>query len=154
MNNYYHPVSITFNWWMVVAVVNCFIMFAVGAQQYMLKNLKLKRRYNEKVFVFVSALLAIVTGIMFIMESIFGYVQVIANHLGPNDAPDYAVWIAILTLPILMAVYGLILYFISTVAVIWKRGKLREERNRIVRERRRRERRMKQNDDNMDPWVY
>lgn len=153
MNNYYHEISFSFNWWMLVALGSFVIMFILGERQYMLKNLKFKRRYSEGVFGIVAMLLAVITGVMFIMESSVGLLQFVINHFDWKDSLLYAYIVAAVILLVTITMYGFMLYFTSTVAVVYKKGKLREERNRIIRKRQRRERRMSEDDDGMDPWA-
>lgn len=151
--NGYHSVAITFNWWMLIATLNFVIMFVVGGQQYMLKNLKIKPRFGEDVFVKTAFILTVFTAIMFAVESSRGLLQIVINLLDDKHS-KCAEGLSVIVFLFAFAIYGCLLYFVSTAAVVRKIGKIREERKRIIGQRHRRERRMKQNDDNMDPWVY
>ena len=153
MSYHYYPVEVTFNWWMVVAILNFFIMFVVGGRQYMLENLKIKRRFGEDVFAKTSFILTTFTATMFAVESSQGLLQIVINHL-EEDQMKFADGITVVISIISFLVYGCLLYFVSTAAVVWKLEKIREERGRIIRQRHRRERKFNRSNDNMDPWVY
>lgn len=135
MNEFYHSFSIGFNWWFVLAPFQMVLMIAFGASNAKInkKTGKIMRRDKKSVIASILAILMdIILMVAVVTESSAGIIQVLNNHLGPEDDP---VWSLFLFVFVVTAFAVLMYYFFFGAAVFGREAKLMYLR-KIRRERR------------------
>ncbi|MBQ6149783.1 hypothetical protein IJI86_02300 [Candidatus Saccharibacteria bacterium] len=93
MNSFYHSFSIGFNYWFILWPFQIILMVGFGFSNAKLnkKTNKIMRRDKEgKIANLFAILMSIILMIAVIMESTAGIIQMIDNHLGPNDDPMWS----------------------------------------------------------------
>ena len=123
-----------------MVAVGCIIMLVVGRQQYEMRRNRIRCRFSADAMKVIAGFLSVITGILLVKESMLGMIQLIQNHLSVGDDPIYAIIIAFISVPIILCIYGFILYCIGVASAASKREKLRRERRR-------------RNNDSYNPWV-
>lgn len=141
MNPYYHEFSVGFNWWMVVGAIMVIVAIIAGVMQsYLTAGLKIKRRYNERLFALISTFGAIVFGIMLFFESGDGILQWLDNHLSLHESGALSLFFFGPALVGVAIFFFSILYGVANFASWTKEGFLCAKRREIIREEKEEER--------------
>ena len=124
MNEFYHSFKVGFNWWFVLAPLQAVLMIAFGALSVKLnkKTRKIMRRDKEgKIADLLAIAMDVILMIAIFMESSAGIIQVIDNHLGPDDSP---VWSLFIFAIVMVALAFLAYYFFLGAAVFGREARL------------------------------
>ena len=145
MNQYYHEVTVGFNFWYVAIPVLMLLFVAMGSARYHVESETGRIRRRGKAYILMVKTLAYIADIfllfLMVMESFAGMLQFFMNSLAPEDS---ALWAVIIT-AIAMALIALICYSLFAFCInigSWiKLGYLTEIRKeRQIKEEEKRER--------------
>lgn len=148
MNQYYHEVTVGFNWWYVAVPILMLLFVAMGSARYHIESETGRIKRREKGYVLMLKSLAYVADIfllfLIVMESFSGVLQFCMNSLAPEDSAFWAVIISV----IIMAMFACICYSLFVLCInfgSWaKLGYLTEIRKeRQIEESKKRERLLK-----------
>ena len=116
-NAYYHNFTIGFNWWMVVAVVLVGLAIFVGIKMYKaIDGRRIRKVFNDKLFVLISAVSGVVMMLMLFIESWDGILQYLLNSLRFNESPALAVICAVMAIFFASFFFALIIYLVLLVS--------------------------------------
>lgn len=93
MNEFYHSFSIGFNFWYLLWPFQIILMAGFGASNVKLnkENNRIMGRDRKNVVAGIfSVLMVIILMVAVISESAAGIIQVLDNHLGPDDNPVWS----------------------------------------------------------------
>lgn len=139
MNQYYHEFVLGWNWWMLEAFIMVVFMVFLGIKQYyMTSDLKIRGRYNEKLFALVATVGAIIFGLMVFFESADGVIQYFDNHLSAGESAVWSLIFAPFAIIFASLLFFLALYGIAVLASWAREGYLCSKRREIIRERKNR----------------
>ena len=143
MNSYYHEFQIGFNWWFVVAPLLAVVMVAIGLSIFHMdeRTLKIRRSYNDRLFVVLATLFAVVVMVLIFAESSDGIVQWFDNGLGKNESPVWSIVMMPFPVICLSGLYWMLLIVLGKLGAYIKCGYLHEKRQEILAEERRKNRR-------------
>lgn len=114
MSSYYHAFVPGFNWWYIVAPVMVLVVGYVGTKRFRLtRSLKIKVVFNDRLLVLLSVLASVVFGIMLVIESMDGIIQLCDNALTKQDSPAWTLFTAPFVLVMAVFSYGSITYFVG-----------------------------------------
>ncbi|MBR3270180.1 hypothetical protein IKG07_02950 [Candidatus Saccharibacteria bacterium] len=131
MNEFYHEFSVGFNWWYVLLPLQCVLMIAFGAS-----NLHLNKRNNRimrwsksnTATNILAAIMMVILTIVMIVESASGVIQMLDNHLGPEDDPMWSLIMFTFGVPVVAAFIYCIFVELSVFGQKLKRKYLRKVR--------------------------
>ncbi len=136
MSRYYHEFTVGWNWWMLAASIMVGLMVVLGVMQhYMTSDLKIKGRYNEKLFAFAATVFAIIFGLMVFIESYDGTVQWFDNRLSKGESGILSFGFAGFAIIGASLIFFALLYGIAVLTSWTREGYLCEKRKKIIRER-------------------
>lgn len=87
----YHGALIGLNYWPKLIVVSMLAIIIAGICQYDKNG---RRRYNERMFICVSAVLSAITACVFFIEGCDGIITYLDNTLAVTDSPAWSVILA------------------------------------------------------------
>lgn len=105
----YHGALIGLNYWPKLIVAGMLAIIIAGICQYDKNG---RRRYNERMFVFISAIFSAVTAGAFFIEGCDGIIAYLDHALAVTDSPAWSVILA----PWVAMFAGAIMYFILAYA--------------------------------------
>ena len=118
-NELYHSVNLTFQWWIVVAILIAIMMFALGTTKYRINrhNKIVRLGKGNRLLEFQSAVGTIIMIVLVVQESILGIMQIAMNSLSEQELG----WWPFATAMILffMGVAFYILFYLSGIFGEW-----------------------------------
>lgn len=118
MNSFYHAFEIGFNYWFLLLPLEVILMIAFGASNVKLnkRTNKIMRRDKKGIITSTFAIfMDIILMIAVIKESSSGIIQVMDNHLGPEDSP---VW-SLVMFVFCMCVFAVLMYYVFFIAAVF-----------------------------------
>lgn len=91
---YYHNFNIGFNFWEVLLPLGMIFMIIPAYKRYRISLLRephVEETHGRQQIIFFAVLLTVLFGILFILESTSGVMQMLDNNLAPTDSAAWSI---------------------------------------------------------------
>lgn len=141
MSPYYHEFVPGFNFWYIVAPAFLVVMALAGWCRYGLVlserdgavRLRIRRYYDGRLLVVLSAAFALIVTVMIFFESCHGLVQWFDNGLGRYESGVWSIVSAGFTLVLIAVLYGMALLWAALAVSSVRKKTLKRRGRRILR---------------------
>ena len=89
MNQFYHEIALTFNWWFVLAPLFVVLEAIIGWKSFALRDGEIRRVRHQKLVDYTSAMFAVIIFALILIESADGIVQLLDNG---TPAGESSLW--------------------------------------------------------------
>ena len=136
MNANYISANAEPNWWILLAIITFIAMVILGSKQYMIyrdenHDIRIKKVFGNGYYKLITIISSSIFGVLFSIESWRGVLQILDNHLGPNDSLAWSIILLPLAIITAIFIYAVIIYYIGIIAGMAKLGALIERKRYI-----------------------
>lgn len=118
MNEFYHEFSIGFNYWFLLLPFQVILMIFFGASNAKLNKKTNKIMQRDKKGVITSFFTVAMDAILMaavVAESSAGIIQVMDNHLGPEDSPVWSLVLFVFSI----CIFAVLMYYVFFGAAVF-----------------------------------